>query len=385
MAHPPMKIAHVIDYFHTDFGYQEYYLAKYMADAGHAVRVISSGFRQSTVAIPGPDGPAGAAALEAAGVEVVRLPARQLGHDRVWLRGLESALGQFRPDAVHCHTAFAPTAVRVSMAKLRLGYTLLVDNHAHEDVAPASKTLVGRAAYVAYRVVAGSMLRARVDTWVGIGPYEARFLRRRLRLRPDAVELIPLGFDPEIFRFDGQRRERLRRERGWSRDLVVAVTGKIYARKRPDLAARACAQADARRRVRLVFAGRVDADALAAVRREAATLLTDGRLEVLPMLDRRDLADLYLAADVVIFPRLPSISIYEAAGTGVRLLVGRDEFSEWLQSQCPSVEAVDLADLGALLSPADDRAGRAAAAHAIFSWPVISERFLEHYGAPPSQ
>ena len=128
-----MNIAHVIDYFHTDVGYQEYYLAKYMAEAGHRVKVISSGFRQSTVTVPGPDELAGQQALDAVGVEVVRLPARQLGHNRAWLYGLEKALRAFQPDAVHCHTSFAPTTIRVAMAKRYLHYSLLVDNHAHEN------------------------------------------------------------------------------------------------------------------------------------------------------------------------------------------------------------------------------------------------------------
>jgi glycosyltransferase involved in cell wall biosynthesis len=374
-----MRIAHVIDYFHTDVGYHEYYLAKCMAEAGHHVQVIASRYRQPMVPVPGPDEASGRDALEAAGVEVVRLPAIQLGHGRVWLHGLERALHDFRPDAVHCHGPFAPTTVRVARAKRRLGYTLLVDNHAHELIAPAAATGFGRAMYRAYRHSPGRTLRSSVNAWAANGPYEAGFLAQRLGLAPSDVDLIPLGFDPLIFRYDRARRDQLRTARGWLGDLVVAVTGKVYARKRPDLVAQACSSVAHVQPVRLVFAGAIDDDARAAVEREGAALASAGRLEYLPMLGRTDLADLYMAADVVVFARLPSISIYEASGSGVRLLVGQDSFSQWLHRQCPAIEAVDPFHLEAHLSPATGRTARAAAASDAFSWSEISERFLHHY------
>jgi glycosyltransferase involved in cell wall biosynthesis len=376
-----LRIAHVIDYFHTDVGYQEYYLAKSMAEAGHTVRVVSSHFRQHTVAIPGPDEASGERALVASGVELVRLPARQLGHDRAWLRGLRHSLAAFRPDAIHCHGAFAPTTVRTAAQKARLGCSLLVDNHIQEFIAPGATSGLGRLTYGSYRSTAGPFLQKRVDHWVAIGPYEREFLARRMNLGIDDVEMVPLGFDPAIFNYNGTRRAALRSERGWSGDTVIAVTGKLNIRKRSDLVSAACAEAlEKGKSIRLVLAGSVDEDARAAVERAAGDLPVESRLEFLPMLGREQLADLYLCSDVVVFARLPSISIYEAAGTGVRVLVGRDSFSEWLQAQLPAIEPVDPTDLVDVLEPADDRAKRAFEAREAFSWAVLSERFVDLYG-----
>src|SRR5207249_11042893 len=111
-----MRIIHLLDYFHTDVGYQEYYLAREMSVAGHDVRVVTTAHRHHTVAVPGVDEARGAQDLRDAGVEVVRLPARQLGHDRAWAHGLADAIASFRPDAVHCHGPFTPTAVRTAPA-----------------------------------------------------------------------------------------------------------------------------------------------------------------------------------------------------------------------------------------------------------------------------
>jgi glycosyltransferase involved in cell wall biosynthesis len=375
------RIAHVIDYFHTDVGYQEYYLAKSMAEAGHTVRVVSSHLRQHTVAVPGPDEASGEAALLASGVELVRLPARQLGHDRAWLKGLESNLASFRPDAVHCHGAFAPTTFRVARTKRRLGCHLLVDNHIQQFIAPASSSGIGRVAYGSYRSAAAPFLRRQVDHWVAIGPHERDFLSVRMNLGTGDIEMIPLGFDPEIFKYDAERRSSLRSDRGWSDDTVVAVTGKLNIRKRSDLVATACAEAHAAgRSVRMVCAGTVDGDALRSIEDAAGDLMAQGRLEILPMLGRQELADLYLCSDVVVFARLPSISIYEAAGTGVRVLVGRDSFSEWLHGQLPAIEPVNPEDLVDLLMPASTRAERAEDARNVFSWSVLSEQFVDLYG-----
>jgi len=374
-----VRIAHVIDYFHTDVGYQEYYLAKCMAEAGHRVRVVTSHLRQHTVAEAGPDEAAGADALTRAGVEVVRLPARQLGHDRAWLHGLERALDEFRPDAVHCHGAFAPTTVRVARHKARLRYRLLVDNHIQRFIAPGASTLQGRVAYGAYRTLAGRLLRRSVDHWVAIGPYEGEFLADLLGLTAGEVELVPLGFDPAVFGPDeaGGRAERDRR--GWDDDLVVAVTGKIHRRKRPDLVAAACATVARDRPVRLVVAGTVDGESRRAVERAAGPLTAAGRVEFLPMLGRHDLSDLYRAADVVVFARLPSISIYEAAGTGARVLVGRDEFAEWLAGMDPAVVPVEPEDLAPHLARPHDRTADADAAARVFAWGTLGERFVARY------
>lgn len=375
-----MKICHVIDYFHSDVGYQEYYLALAQAEAGHDVRVLTTTERHHTVRTVGPDDEAGAQRLVDAGVDVVRRPARQLGHDRAWIMDLEAALSTFMPDAIHCHGPFAPTTLRVARWANDRDVSLLVDNHIQEFIAPGSKTPIGRAVYTGFRYTAAPWLRRRVDEWVAIGPYEADFLARHMGLEIRSIGLIPLGFDPTVFRYDAARRAALRAERGWDDALVVAVTGKLHRGKATHLTAEAVEEVGTRRPVRLVLAGTIDDDYLRVVRSASPSLTSSGHLEVLPMLGRADLADLYLAADVAVFARLPSISIYEAAGTGATVLVGRDRFAEWLDGIHSGIRAIDLSQLRRELdAPRADRADLAREATERFSWPVISNEFVRRY------
>jgi glycosyltransferase involved in cell wall biosynthesis len=375
-----MRICHVIDYFHTDVGYQEFFLAREQASAGHAVRVISSAFRQHTVAEPGPDEARGLAELHEAGVEVIRLPARQLGHDRTWLRGLDAAITAHSADVAHVHGPFCPTTVRAVRACGRAGVPVLVDNHIQEAIAPASTSTLGRLSYAAYRMAFGRVLRRDVGAWVANGPHEADFLATRLGIARSQVELIPLAFDPASFHYDDEHRAALRAEAGWlDDDLVVTVTGKLHAGKRVEAVTAAAEVVASGRAIRVVVAGSLPDGYEDVIRGVAPELDAVGRIEIRPLLSQRQLADLYLAADVVVFARLPSISIYEASGTGARVLVGDDDFARWLHLMTDIIEPVAVTDIASHLVEAHDRPARAEAAAKALGWPAVSATFVDRY------
>lgn len=385
-----MRIIQVIDYFHTDVGYQEYFLAREQAAAGHQVTVITSEHRQHGVADVGPDEQLGLDELLASGARLVRLPARQLGHDRAWIHGLEGAIRDARPEGAHVHGPFSPTTVRAVRAARRAGASVLVDNHVQVAIAPGATDRRNRLIYAGYGATAAPYLRRAVDSWVANGPYEAEFLAERMHLADHDVELLPLGFDETDFAWNPERRQRARAELGAApSEVVVAVSGKIHPGKRPEAAAAACerlAAGPGAPAVRLLLAGSVPAECRAAVTAAAPTLTEQGRVVELGVLGRIALGDLFHAADAVVFPRLPSISIYEAAGTGARVLVGDDRFSRWLAGLCPSVEpvAINPLDLGGLRAEEEPgpRTERAAAARAAFGWSRVAADFVDRYAAP---
>ncbi len=374
-----MRIVHVIDYFHTDVGYQEYFLAREQARAGHPVRVVTSMHRHHTVSTPITDETDGDAELARAGVDVVRLRARQLGHDRAWLTGLNDAIATHEPDVAHVHGPFSPTTVRATRSCAGLRVPVLVDNHIQEAIAPGSVSPAGRLYYTLYRVALGRWLRRHVSTWVANGPYEADFLRDRMGLCDGDVQLVPLAFDPDVFRYDDVARTAARQAHGWGDELVVTVTGKLHPGKCVEVVAAAAEQRARDGNVRVVLAGSIEPSYLAEVRAAAPTLAAGERIEVYPLLPQKELAALYLASDVVVFARLPSISIYEAAGTGARVLVGRDRFADWLHQLDASIEPVDLAEVAESLAAADNRATRAADAAEVLGWPAISALFVDLY------
>jgi glycosyltransferase involved in cell wall biosynthesis len=372
-----MRIAHVLDYLPTDVLYQELYLAKSQAEAGHDVRLIASNRRHSNVGPPG-DESLGTQLLEQAGVEVVRPEGRQIGHDRVWIDGLKPAVRAFRPDVVQCHGVFSSTAVRVAQTCAGGDVPLLLDTHTTGMNSRAAARFLGRRAYEAYNLMFGPLLKRTVRCWVAVGPEEAAFLTRTLHVPGSQIELIPLGFDPAIFSFDAARRSELRSSSGWRDDTVVVVTGKLLPYKRVDVVADQCDRLSMDHRVRLVLAGSISDKTLELVRAAAPKLQETGRLHIRPLLGRADLAELYLLADLAIFPT-PSISIFEASGTGLPVALARDPYAEWVHGLQPSIHPYDPGQLDLDAIEVGDRAAAARRAHEQFAWPVISERFVHRY------
>jgi glycosyltransferase involved in cell wall biosynthesis len=254
---------------------------------------------------------------------------------------------------------------------------LLVDNHLRDLLAPGASTVPGQQVYRGYRAAFGSYVRRRVGTWVAVGPDEGAFLTERLGVEESDVVLIPLGFDPEVFRFDGDRRAALRDRFGWTNDCVVVMTGKITAQKRPEVVSAACERRGAES-TRLVIVGQVDESVNAAVRTAAPNLVRMGKLQVFPMMEPEDLADAYLAADVAVFGR-PSISVFEAVGTGLPVYLTADRYADWVHARLPAVQPCDLSELDLELVPTGDRADVARTAAAIVGWPTLSRCFLQLY------
>jgi len=249
------------------------------------------------------------------------------------------------------------------------------------NIAPGSQRPVARTVYGAYRTVFGPYLRRAVGEWVTDTPEKKDFLVERLGLADEDVAIVPLGFDPGVFNFDEHRRTVARRERGWEDDLVVAVTGKLHPGKKVEWAAAACERIWPERQARLVLAGDITPDYLRTVEAAAPRLAPAGRLQHLAMLSRHELAELYLAADIVMFPRLPSISIFEAVGTGAPTVMLADAHGRYFSGLFRGFRAGDQSNFHDLLVPAPDRRQLAGDAAEAFSWPVIAEEFVRRYGA----
>ncbi len=384
-----MRIVHVVDFFSTDLRYQEFHLALQHGRAGHEVHVVTTDRRHGGLPAPTAAAEAGARLLADAGVQVHALPARDLGHDRVWITGLPALLDELGPDAVHCHHSFSPTTLQIARWASRRRVALLCDSHLSALNSPGAEGRAGRVFYGTWRTVAGPWLRRRVGAFVVNGSPEAAFLADHLALPADRVEVIPLGFDPAEFTFDPGRRAAARARWGCDdADTVVAVTGKLTLDRSPERSLDAAERLAADRSVRVLVAGSVG-DGVRDRWAEAAPVLTAGdRIHELGFVDPAGLADCYLAADVATFPFGSTISAYEALGTGLPVAVVDGDFGSFLEALDVGATAVDFAtiDLSALLVDEHARRDRAAAAARELGWPVLADRFVDRYRAiaPPA-
>lgn len=140
-------------------------------------------------------------------------------------------------------------------------------------------------------------------------------------LRKVESTFAPIGADPSQFYFDEKEREEGCRALSIARDERCAiVSGKIHGAKRISDVALACRRAG----WRLIVVGDVTPDVAEQLRAKGG----DG-LIIRPPVPADELRALYNVADLAIFTTF-TLSYWEASATGLKLLVPRSDFTQFV-------------------------------------------------------
>lgn len=392
-----MRIAHVIDYFQPQLGYQETYLAREQLRAGHQVRVFTSD-RYRDVFFQGGalrsvlgnrQRPAGRG-LES-GIPVDRLTVRWEVAGRVWLNNLERKLADFQPDAIHVHGATTAIAPRVALAHLRSPAlrkaTLVVDDH----MSAAVSTRRVRALYPLFRAVLIPIIRRSVDSFVAVSEDTRDFMVAHYGLNADEISVIRLGVDHEKFRPDVLARAEVRKELDIPDSAVVCIyTGKIMPRKQVSVLIDAIGTlASKHPNLRLLILGYADQEYLATLKAKVDALEIADKVYWHDAVSQDQLPRYFAAADIAVWPAEHSISFLEAMACGLPLLVG----------DAPKC-AEEVAYGNGVIFPVGDRHGLATALdqllespelrirmgkasrqaiERLYTWTAISQQFIECY------
>lgn len=328
-----MKIVVVSTYFSQGMGYAENCLPKALAALGHDVHVVTSNlnvygnsadYDETYGAFLGPANQ-GTGIFESDGYRVHRLPSRRVG-GYVLLEGLPAAVRALRPDVVHSMEIASVQTFQLAPLKARLGFKLFAETHQHLSVIrPYLKrpgSLARKAVYRLTRTLPSYLSSLAVERCYAIAPDCVDVARRFYGVPERKIKLQSLGTDTALFRPASTPEELVRRETGRQRlgfaadDVVVIYTGRFSADKNPAVLARALARAGGRFRGLFVGDG-AQRDVIAA---------TPGTV-VVPFVRHAELADLYRAADVAVWPRQESMSMLDAAASGLPV-VASDRIGE---------------------------------------------------------
>jgi len=138
------------------------------------------------------------------------------------------------------------------------------------------------------------------------------------------MSVLPLAFDPEKFYFDEGTRESRRQGLGYTdSDTVVLAVGKFQRKKRLDLLVEAFSKLTPRHvGLKLLIVG---ADDTAYSTEFKAQISADPGLSelvtVMGFVDAAELNALFNAADIGVWPRMPAITIQQAMGTGLNVVL----------------------------------------------------------------
>jgi glycosyltransferase involved in cell wall biosynthesis len=167
-------------------------------------------------------------------------------------------------------------------------------------------------------------IKRRVSRFLPITPGAKAWLKDHLRLAEGEMSISPLGVDLQSFSYDETAETEFRRAHGVGDKLVIVNAGKQYPGKRLEWVIEVF-QAALERGVDafLVLVGNAE-EGYARLLSEKLKGL-EGRFLRLPLLPAEALQKVYSAADVGIWPGVPSVTIQESMACGAALILPDDD------------------------------------------------------------
>lgn len=313
-----MKIVHVIGYFQPEFGYKEFYLARNQVQLGHDVSVITSDRMYPFLNVPdltkkmnvstGRKRICGFSTIE--GIKVYRLPTVFEVRSSILIRGIKKLLKELKPDIVH---AYEPSQITPFLAAYykRLGYFLIAD---HQQFS-LPRTLLGKIFFFMVSRFLSRYMLQKADRIILPTRESVEFAKKHFSIDQKKIAQIPLGFDKHFFFYDASARDDIRSKLNFDTDKHILVTaGKIERGKNFELILRALAIAGNKINVMLLIIGGGDVKYLEELKELQNRLNLNHNIVYLDFVSKEDLHRYYSASDAGIWPELPSITVIEAIG-----------------------------------------------------------------------
>jgi glycosyltransferase involved in cell wall biosynthesis len=321
-----MKIAQVCAYFQPEFGYDEYYVSKNLAQMGHEVSVVTSdriyplknvkklleeiGSEYTTRKRD-----LGKSKLN--GFTVYRLPsAFEIFLDLNVMMNVRSTLKEIHPELVHCHEPILGGSALAAKHK-DLGFKLVVDQHAYAttfEETETSKNKVVHYQYLLLRKRIANYALHRADAIVAVTERTKQFMVDVHKIPADKIEIVPLGVDENIFKFDTKVRARVRTELGLDdKTPLILTAGRLDRAKKMDQLIRAFEKVIKRENAQLIIIGTGDETIERELKELVKKLGLRKSVKFIEFVNKSKLAGYYSAADIGFWNKA-SITIIEAMG-----------------------------------------------------------------------
>lgn len=200
------------------------------------------------------------------------------------------------------------------------------DNRAMWSHLSCGQRLLKGVAFAASKGALYSVVNYRADAVYGCTPNTVSRLRRFSGGK--TMSVLPLAFDPEKFYFDAETRQSRRRSMNYAAtDTVIMAAGKFQVKKRLDLLLNAFEKLAAKHAgLKLLVVGADDSSCARDFRAQInrSPLLVNA-VTVLGFVDATELNAIFNAADIGVWPRMPAITIQQAMGTGLKVVLPEND------------------------------------------------------------
>ena len=317
-----MRIIHVEDCFLPTSGYQINFLAKWNKLHNHDVTIVTGDSLKPWLSVGFIDvnkiNDLDKKFKEDTGVDVIRVKSlfRYSGREYISSK-IFNIIKKLKPDAVVVHGSDTLTGIRFAVRIKDLYCAVVFDNHMVEiasknPLAPAFRFFMSK-------VITPIFIKYNIPI-VAVSDSTRRFITDRYKIPEWLVSVIPLGTDTSLFFPSTERKNSIRHKLGIKdNDFVCIYTGKISEDKKVKLLAEAFAK-------KISFFGRnivllLVGSGSGSYYHEVFYLLSQSENKVIHVqtqpVDR--LPDFYRAADLAIWPGAASLSVYDAAASGLIL------------------------------------------------------------------
>lgn len=324
-----MRIVHVLDYFQPKIGYQETFLAREHARAGHEVYVVTSD-RYNPDIYAGDaaknilgDRMVGAGFFNEEGIMVWRLKLLFEFPRAIWLSGLERKILELRPDVIIVHGIAHLTAIRIARFRLKKklpDLKLIYDDHMTATKSQSKMVIL----YPLFRRLFSPLIQKEADALVAIVPETREFMYRKYGIPPRRVSIIPLGADDGLFRFDADARKEMRDSLNISENETVFIyVGRIVPYKRLEWLIEAATRLTSEHKnVRVMLVGGGSKSYIDELKQKIKLEELEKRFIWHEAVPNEQLCRIYSAADVAAWPYGASISMREAMACSLPIIIG---------------------------------------------------------------
>jgi glycosyltransferase involved in cell wall biosynthesis len=386
-----MRIAIVSTFYSEGMGYTENCLPKALALLGHEVHLVTSNlnvygnessYQQTYAKFLGP-ADQGVGSKEVDGYRVHRVQSRNVG-GYIWLPGVGRSVRAIDPDVVHSLEIASLQTYWLALAGLFGRFALFAESHQHMSVVkPYLRQRRGsywkKLLFALTRTLPTALASTRVHRCYAIAPDCVEVAQRYYGVPMNKLKLQSLGTDLEVFSpavgvAAVEKRNAGRAGLGLSKDDIVCIyTGRLSEDKNPLLLARAI---DILSRQGRHFQGLFVGEGV-----QRSDIAACGNTQILPFVTHRRLAELYRLSDIAVWPAQESMSMLDAAASGLPLVVSnRIGESERVIGNGRSYIEGDAEDLARTLASLEDAEMRKAMGEAgrkkmatRFNWQSIAK------------
>lgn len=324
-----------MNWYVPNMGYEENFLPAEQAKLGHEVHIITSD------RIPAWEGykrhvgrfidnrVIGSGIFEDNNVTIHRLHCRfeVVNGGQVILKGLRKTLRELEPDVVQAHGTLTVLAILAVWYSKELGYKVFVDDHSHAGnfkVDSVLKKIYLRVATLFYR-----RYGQRVSCWMPVTYAAEEILRSFVNVASDRIEVTHLGADVTRFVKSDEDKAAGRALIGIGADDTLIITsGKFVERKDIDILIRAFhAVATNRNDIYLLLLGNGPEAYMQKIRTLATRSDARDRILFRDFVSNSELPLYYNAADLGVWPGIHSITVIEAAATGLPVILPEEDLA----------------------------------------------------------